>query len=187
MASFEATQGRERNGAGGRDRRAVGVRGAGGRAHAQGVHREREGTERSSDPSLYGGAAVPLDRSLWSMCGSTPRSRPVRTMHRRAAGSQRPVRAIRAVKFDAHGVHLTRTKSVLGETRRRHAAAGNRGTVEWIGGASAGRRRIASGQRPCPLDVGQPSVGRRRAWPAHPMPTLCHRKNASQEMHCKFV
>lgn len=35
-----------------------------------------------------------------------------------------------------------------GEAKSRHAAAGNQGTVEWVGGGVAGLRRVASGQRP---------------------------------------
>lgn len=101
---------------------------------------EREGPGRRPNPSLCGGAAVPLGRSLWPRRGSTPRSRQVRAMHRRAAGSQRPVRAIRAVKFEQHGSHLERTKlvwrrgsEVSSRPRGRRGELGNR-RVGWKGG-----------------------------------------------------
>ena len=99
---------------------------------------EREGPGQSQSPSLCGGATVPLGRSLWPMRGSTPRSIHLRVMHRRAAGSQRPLDSIRSVRFDAHEAHVEGTR-LLKEGGSEVTAAtaplgGTWGTVEWVEG-----------------------------------------------------
>ena len=154
---------------------------------------EREGPGHRPNPSLCGGAAVPLGRSLWPMRGSTPRSHQVQVMHRRAAGSQRPVRTIRAVKFEVHDACAWRGMKLVCWGKRREMAAtrplgelGNR-RVGWKGGFARSPRDARALGTLCPLAVGQ-SV-RRSSTPGlvSSTGTLCHGYEPSQEMLCKFV
>ena len=152
---------------------------------------EREGPGHRPNPSLCGGATVPLGRSLWPMRGSTPPVRQGHPMHRRPAGSQRPVVSIRSVRFDAHGACLGETRSCggRGTKSRPRGRGGNSETGGWNGGGirlGQAARRAGPGTL-CPLAVGQSIDPSRAPGLVSSTPALCHAVSTSQKSICKFV
>lgn len=96
------------------------------------------------DSSLRCGSTVPMGGSLVPKRGSTRRVGQASAMHRRTAGSQRPLGSIRALKLDTHG---TSTEPEEGGSPRsrpvRREEAGDGNLEPWMGSREPRRRAAA--------------------------------------------